>query len=82
MQGSIGYVAFLKSGDHILSGTKKKIVPLQRPSLDTPSWCALFITFCLLYRYDDKCDVWSIGCILWDMANKSNCFVHVNAHLI
>ncbi|XP_064405807.1 probable serine/threonine-protein kinase nek2 [Halichondria panicea] len=26
--------------------------------------------------YDYKCDVWSIGCILWDMANSSNRFVH------
>lgn len=25
--------------------------------------------------YDSKCDVWSIGCILWDMANDKNKFV-------
>lgn len=29
-------------------------------------------------RYDDKCDVWSIGCILWDMANSANLFVFVS----
>ena len=31
-------------------------------------------------RYDAKCDVWSLGCILWDMANSSNRFIHVRVH--
>jgi len=26
--------------------------------------------------YDSKCDVWSIGCILWDMANSAEKFVN------
>ena len=32
-------------------------------------------------RYDSKCDVWSIGCILWDMANRQNKFVFVSQTL-
>ena len=32
-----------------------------------------------LCSYDSKCDVWSIGCILWDMANTANTFVFVSA---
>ena len=31
-----------------------------------------------LCRYDNKCDVWSIGCILWDMANSAEKFVNVS----
>lgn len=31
-----------------------------------------------MLRYDAKCDVWSIGCILWDMANTANTFVFVS----
>ena len=30
------------------------------------------------HRYDAKCDVWSIGCILWDMANTANTFIFVS----
>jgi len=30
----------------------------------------------VLCRYDSKCDVWSIGCILWDMANSAEKFVN------
>ena len=32
----------------------------------------------LNYRYDNKCDVWSIGCILYDMCNVKNRFVYVS----
>jgi len=32
----------------------------------------------VLCRYDSKCDVWSIGCILWDMANSAEKFVNVS----
>lgn len=28
--------------------------------------------------YDNKCDVWSLGCILYDMANDKDRFVHVS----
>lgn len=34
-----------------------------------------------LCRYDNKCDVWSIGCILWDMANSAEKFVNVRYRL-
>ena len=32
----------------------------------------------LSLRYDAKCDVWSIGCILWDMSNHKDLFVYVS----
>lgn len=38
--------------------------------------------FVLFYSYDAKCDVWSIGCILWDMANTANRFVFVSSNTI
>lgn len=33
---------------------------------------------CHVCRYDGKCDVWSIGCILWDMANNVDIFISVS----
>ena len=36
----------------------------------------------LNYRYDSKCDVWSIGCILYDMCNVKNRFVYVSIIII
>ncbi len=41
--------------------------------------CVRLISFLPGYRYDHKCDVWSIGCILWDMANSTDTFVYVSA---
>ena len=40
-----------------------------------------FVMNCMLMtcRYDSKCDVWSIGCILWDMANNKDKFVFVSS---
>ena len=30
------------------------------------------------FSYDAKCDVWSIGCILYDMSNNKDRFVYVS----
>lgn len=65
---------------------------LQRESLGTRldryfSWAFLHSISCSFFvlsssslppRYDSKCDVWSIGCILYDMANNKNNFVYVS----
>lgn len=50
----------------------------------TPPYIApeLFLSYMSLMNtghltgYDAKCDVWSIGCILWDMSNHKDLFVY------
>lgn len=34
---------------------------------------------CVPNRYDYSCDVWSLGCVLFDMATHSNKFIWVSA---
>lgn len=40
--------------------------------------CLFTHTLTHTHRYNVKCDVWSIGCILWDMANSADLFTFVS----